>query len=199
MILRVRHRAAAMVTGAITIAAGIAVMVVHNSAGTDGDTEGWFAAAGFGAPFVGAGSLAVIGGALDRPALCVAAGIALHPMSVVSIILWPLLIPAALMVWAGLTNAPRARSLAAALLHAIALIAVFGFLVLHQDPVTWTTPTGSGKFERPRHTLRGDTQPCDRDCRARNRTHNANTTEPIRSANDAPRRPRMTAVQRGRA
>ncbi len=132
------------VSGVIAIVGGIGLMAVHNLAGSEGDPEGWFAAIGFGAPFVGAGCLAVLGANGDNPALCIAAGLALWPMSLVSVVLFPLLAPATIMVWAGVKNAPSARSLWLAEALGAALVVVFGFLVLHQDPVTWTTPTGSG-------------------------------------------------------
>jgi len=128
------------ISGVIVVLGGIGLMLVHNYAGSDGGPEGWFAAVGFGAPFVGAGLLAVIGARGDNPALCIAVGIALWPMSVVSIVLVPLLAPATIMIAAGAVSRPRAHSLWLAEPLGAALVVVFGYLVLHKDPVSWTTP-----------------------------------------------------------
>ncbi len=119
-------------------------MALHYFGGSDGDPEGWFAATGFGAPILAAGALGVLGARKHQPALCAAAGVALWPMCLVSIPGFPLIIPAAVMVWAALSNAPRAHALAFAGLLAFGLVAAFSFVLLHQDPATWTTPHGSG-------------------------------------------------------
>ena len=97
MIMRVSDRSV-VISGWVTIAAGLALMAVHNLAGADGDTEGWYSAAGFAAPFVGAGCLALVGAHFANPWLCVAGGVALAVMCVVSIIMIPLVVPAGFMI-----------------------------------------------------------------------------------------------------
>ena len=137
-----KRKSAATVSGAIVVASGIGLMVLRYFAGSADAPEGWFAAIGFWAPFVGAGLLAVVGANGHNPALCLGAGIALWPLYVVSVVLVPLLVPATIMIWVGVTNAPRARDLWLAELLGAALVVVFGFLLFHQDPATWTTATG---------------------------------------------------------
>ena len=73
-------------------------MFVHYYGGLPGEPEGWSAALGFAAPFIGAGFLALVGTRLGRPALVFSAGVALIPMSALSIVLIPLLIPAVVFV-----------------------------------------------------------------------------------------------------
>ena len=117
---------------------------LHFFAGTPGDPEGWFACVGFAALFIGAGLLALLGTYRERPALLLAAGLAALLMSLVSIVLIPLAIPALLLVTRALNEQIERRDLAAAALLAIVLVSAFAFLVFHQDPVTWSTPEGTG-------------------------------------------------------
>ena len=132
------------IAGWFTVLAGLGLMAVHYYGGSPGDPEGWFAAVGFGAPFVGAGALCLVGHRMARPMLCVAAGVALVIMSVVSIIMFPLLIAAVIMSAAeGNSSAQDAKRIAP-FLFAAPLVAAFGFLIFHQDPATWSTPSGSG-------------------------------------------------------
>ncbi len=119
-------------------------MAVHYFGGSDGDPEGWYAAMGFAAPFVGAGGLAIIGARLERPCLCVAGGVALAVMSVVSFVMLPLLVAAGFM-FAAIRNPRAARGscwIPAAL--AVGLVASFALIVFHQDPASWSTATGGG-------------------------------------------------------
>jgi hypothetical protein len=132
------------IAGWVTVVAGFALMLVHYYAGTPDDPEGWFASVGFAAPFIGAGALCLIGDHADRPLLCVAAGIGLAVMSLVSIVMIPLLLPAAAMF----TSAPDASAAppapAVPFVLAAGLVLAFGYLVFHQDPATWSTPYGGG-------------------------------------------------------
>jgi hypothetical protein len=93
-----------VISGWATVGTGFALMAVHYLAGSDGDPEGWYSAAGFAAPFVGAGYLALVGDRFATPLLCVAGGVALALMSVVSIIVVPLIVPAGFMI-AAIRNA----------------------------------------------------------------------------------------------
>ena len=131
------------VAGYVTLVAAFGLMTVHYFGGTDGDPEGWFSSVGFGAPFVGVGLMAVVGGQFVRPTLSVAAGAALGPMSVVSVAMWPLLI-AAVFLFLPVGTVRRGDPILVPMACAAALVAVFGYLVFHQDPVTWVTPTGGG-------------------------------------------------------
>ena len=133
-----------VISGLVTIAAGLGLMAVHNFGGSDGDPEGWFSAIGFGAPVVGAGALALVGAYFKEPALCGAGGVALGIISVVSIIMIPLLVPAGFMIASMRTTSDRLPALAVPTILAVALIAAFGYLVFHQDPASWTTADGSG-------------------------------------------------------
>lgn len=132
------------VASAAVIAGGVAVMFVHYYAGSPGDPEGWFAALGFAAPFIGAGFLALVGTLRGQPALIFAAAVALIPMSVLSIVLIPLLIPAVLLMVHATSDGFAPRDLALPAILAFALAAALTVLVFHQDPVTWSTPESSG-------------------------------------------------------
>ncbi|MGB5757188.1 MAG: hypothetical protein WBM50_09760 [Acidimicrobiales bacterium] len=132
------------VASAAVIVGGVGLVFVHYYGGSPGDPEGWFAALGFAAPFIGAGVLALVGTRRGRPALVFAAGVALIPMSVLSIVLIPLLIPAMLLMAHAAVDRFDARDLAVPLLLALGLVVVLAILVFHQDPVTWSTPEGSG-------------------------------------------------------
>ena len=133
-----------VISGWATIAAGFALMAVHYFAGADGDPEGWFSAAGFGAPFVGTGCLALVGDRFAKPLLCLVGGVALAVMCVVSIIMIPLVVPAGFMIGSIRSASVEADSLVVPAIFAIGLVAAFGLLVFHQDPATWSTPDGGG-------------------------------------------------------
>ena len=134
----------ASIASAITIAAGGGLIAIHHLGGTPGDTEGWFASTGFGAPFIGAGLLGLLAVLKSCPLYCAAAGLALPPMCIISVIGFPLLIPAGMLIVVALANEVPVREMALAAIPALALAATTWFLVLHQDPVTWTTATSSG-------------------------------------------------------
>ena len=132
------------IAGWLTVLAGLGLMAVHYYGGSPDDPEGWFAAAGFGVPFVGAGALCLVGNRTDRPILCVAAGIALMIMSVVSIVMFPLLVAAVIMMTAARNTSANEAKRVVPLLCTAGLVSAFGFLVFHQDPATWSTPEGGG-------------------------------------------------------
>jgi hypothetical protein len=137
-------RVAAVTSGWATVGAGFVLMAVYYFAGSDGDPKGWYSAAGFAAPFVGAGCLALIGDRFATPLLCVAEGVALAVMSVVSIIVIPLVVPAGFMIAAIRNASIREGALVVPAVLAAGLVGGFAMLVLHEDPVTWSSPDGSG-------------------------------------------------------
>ncbi len=137
-------RTSSILASAAVIVGGSGLVFVHYYAGSPGDPEGWFAALGFAAPFIGVGALALAGTLRRRPALAFAAGVALVPMSVLSIVLIPLLIPAALLIVRAAVEGFRAQDLLVPGLLASGLVVVLAILVFHQDPVSWSTPEGSG-------------------------------------------------------
>lgn len=131
-------------SGWATVGAGVVLMAVHYFAGAEGDPEGWYSAAGFAAPFVGAGCLALVGDRFATPLLCAAGGAALAVMCVVSIVLVPLLVPAGFMIGAVRNASIRADAVVVSAVVAATLVVSFAILVFHQDPVTWSTPDGGG-------------------------------------------------------
>lgn len=141
-----RDRRRALAAGIVTTVAGVAVMLIHSLGGgphDNGDPEGWFASIGFAAPFIAAGLLAVLGAVVGAPWHWWTAGCALVPCSVVSIVLFPLLGPAMLLVALGLAHGPSGRRWLGSVLAAT-LVVSFGIIVFHQDPAEWSGPTGGG-------------------------------------------------------
>ncbi|MDH3731284.1 MAG: hypothetical protein OES13_09205, partial [Acidimicrobiia bacterium] len=116
------------------------VMFIHYLGGRphgNSDRGGWFASIGFAVPFVAAGALAVLGALLNAPWHWWAAGIAVVVCSIVSIVMFPLLIPGiALIVLGSRTCSSRELNLCGGM-FATALIAAFATLVFHQDPASW--------------------------------------------------------------
>lgn len=137
---------AAPIASVIVIVGGVGLALVHNYAGNDGDPEGWLAASAFAAPFVMAGVLALFGVWRGRSGVVAAAGIALVPISIVSVVMWPILVPAAVLIVLGLAaGADRsARENVAFALVVVGLPIAFALLLVHNDPVSWVTPDGGG-------------------------------------------------------
>lgn len=123
---------------------GVALTFIHYYGGSPGSPEGKFAALGFASPFIGAGLLAMVGALRGRPALMFAAGAALIPMSVLSIVLIPLILPAVWLIARSTRERFDTGDLATPAILASSLVAVLAFVVFHQDPVTWSTPEGGG-------------------------------------------------------
>ncbi len=140
----VNSQLSGIIASAIVIAGGVGLVFVHYYGGSPGDPEGWFSALGFAAPFLGLGTVALVGILRQRPALVLAAGVALMPMALVSIVLIPLLIPAIFLTVCSAAKQFRPGDLVLPGLLAFGLLVVFGVLVFHQDPVTWSTPEGGG-------------------------------------------------------
>ncbi len=124
---------------------GVALVFVHYYGGSAGDPEGWFAALGFAAPFIGVGLVALAGTLRKRPSLVLASGVALIPMSVLSIVLLPLILPAVLLIVHALQERLELRDLALPAVLLLGLVVVLAVVVFHQDPVTWSTPDGGGR------------------------------------------------------
>lgn len=136
------NRKGPFIAAVAIVLGGVLLMAVHSFAGSDGGPEGVFSDVGFGAPFVGIGGLALIGLNFDKPVLCRFAGLFLIPMSVVSIVLVPLLIPAAILMFAPVESLGRKGLVVAPAMFAAVPLITFVILVFHQDPATWTTPDG---------------------------------------------------------
>ncbi len=129
---------------AAVIVGGVGLVFVHYYAGSPHDPEGWLSAIGFGAPFVGAGVVASVGVARGHAGLMLAAGIAVVPMSLLSIVLIPLVISAGVLVMRAVSLGVEVRSLSVPATLGAALLAALMYLVFHQDPAQWSTPRGSG-------------------------------------------------------
>ncbi len=125
-------------------AGGIALVFVHYYAGSPGSPDGWLSAVGFAAPFIGAGLIALIGTIRRQAALMLAAGAAVVPMSLLSIVLIPLLIPAVALIVQATKIGLRPSSLLIPGLLGAGLIGALALLVFHQDPAQWSTPEGGG-------------------------------------------------------
>lgn len=126
----------------VAIAGGFGVMVVHYISGSPGDPEGWFEAAGFGAPFVAAGFLNLF--AESTPAFSIAAGVALGLMSLVSAITIPLLIVAGFMIASSPKALASRPDAILASLFGLGLVGSFFYLVFHKDPARWSNAKGGG-------------------------------------------------------
>ena len=126
------------------VAGGIVLVFVHYYAGSPDDPDGWLSAVGFAAPFIGAGLVALTGTIRSHAGLMLAAGVAILPMSLLSIVLIPLLIPAAVLIVQATNKGVRLSSLLIPAAIAAGLIGALAVIVFHQDPTQWTTPEGSG-------------------------------------------------------
>lgn len=134
----------AKVASVAIVAGGVALVFVHYYAGSPGDPEGWFSAIGFAAPYIGAGLVALVGTLRKRAALMLAAGVAVIPMSVLSIVLIPLLIPAVVLVIQAGKVGVNPSSLVLPAVLAAGLVGALAVVVFHQDPAQWSTPDGGG-------------------------------------------------------
>ncbi len=132
---------------AVTVG-GVAAGAVHYFAGSPGMPNGELAAMAFGAPWVMAGVLTLVGTIRGCPTVVAFAGMAAFPISLVSIVLWPLLVPALLLVAQGVSrfNHPAPRDIGVGFLIAIGLVSAFFLLLVHQDPATWQTPEGGTHY-----------------------------------------------------
>lgn len=137
---RAGDRRWAAIAGVLAIAGGVALVVIHYVGGGPhyaDDPEGWYASIAFGAPFVAAGVLAVLGVLLDAGWLWWSAGAVLVACSIVSFVMFPLIAVGIVLIVAGRRARSTLATTVCGLLFATALGAVFAVLVFHQDPATW--------------------------------------------------------------
>ena len=128
----------------LVIGGGLLLTVGVYVAGEPGEPRSPLAPLAFGAPTLVAGLLALFGILRGHPAMVLAAGIALLPLSFISVVLWPMFLPAALLIayGAGRTRGTSLGEVAAAVVVAVGLpVALFAMLV-HQDPAMWISDDG---------------------------------------------------------
>ncbi len=120
--------------------------VIHLKGGSPGDPEGLLAATAFASPIAIAGVLSLLGVWRGLPAITAASGLGVIPMCLVSFVMLPLLVPASLLVAYGLSpGTVRAKYEAqAGFVVGIGLVGAFFLLLVHLDPVTWSSQGGSG-------------------------------------------------------
>jgi hypothetical protein len=136
---------ATVVSASLVVFAGVALIVIREVAGDPDEPTGVISSVALSSPFLAAGLISLIGESRSKPAYSVAAGVALLPMSLISLILVPLLLPALVLI---VLNAPRVLALTiyeavSGVLIAAGLLAALALLFVHQDPATWSTPDGS--------------------------------------------------------
>lgn len=136
----------ATVAAVLVVVAGAALVPIRLIAGDPNSPDGVFSSVALAAPFVAAGLVALIGEWRRKPIYSVAAGVALLPMSIVSFILIPLLIPAMVLIAVSVPRASRSSNLdiGVSVVIVVGLVAAFVALLVHEDPVSWQTPTGGG-------------------------------------------------------
>jgi hypothetical protein len=109
-------------------------------------------AVSFALPYATVGVVALVGVARATPTLVVAAGWVLIPLSVISIALVPLIIPAVVLVGAGLRlNGHGSRwsvEIPAALVVVLGIIASLVALLVLKETVEWRTPTSRHRGEQ---------------------------------------------------
>ena len=140
-----------VVAGVLVLALGAAIAVIRFVGGSPAERglEGALGACALGAVIAAPGALALLA-RIDRPGLLIPAGVLLLPLSGVSIVTLPLLIPAVMLLVAyGRRRPPEAVQppLLVALSSAVVIMLVVAALVslfIHEDPRTWSAPTSSG-------------------------------------------------------
>ena len=128
----------------VVIASGTTLMAARHYASEPDDPEGWLAGVAFGAPALMAGILALLAILRGYPTVVVGASIAVIPISLVSVILWPLMVPVTLLLAFGLQriSRPAAGEIVIGGLIVVGLISAFVLLLVHEDPVTWQSADG---------------------------------------------------------
>ena len=134
-----------LVPALIVIAGGVALVAIRSYASESDNGEGLLADIAFGAPAFMAGIVALLAIWRGYPFVVVGTSVALMPIALVSVILWPLMVPVALLMAFG---APRishtsASEIAAGGLTAVGLVSAFVLLLVHEDPVTWQSADGT--------------------------------------------------------
>lgn len=142
-----------VVAGVLVLALGAALAVIRFVAGSPPErgVQGALGACALGAVVAAPGALALLA-RFDRPALLLPAGVLLMPLSGVSMAgaTLPLLIPAVMLLVAygrrrpdAVVQPPLLVAISSAIVIMLVVAALLSLLV-HQDPRSWSTPTGSG-------------------------------------------------------
>ncbi len=123
----------------LILAGGVAIMVFHYYAGESGGPEGWLSSVGFGSPFVGAAVLILVALYRSRPELLFVAVLALGPISIVSVILFPFLgLGAAMLVFLFADQKSlEPVALVVPIILALTLIGVFFLGIYVEDLQPW--------------------------------------------------------------
>ena len=114
--------------------------------------ESGLGAAAFGVPYTTLGLLAILGSRSNRPALMAFSSMALLPMSMLSVVMFPFLLPAGFLFARALIGLFDRRqqhlgwpeSFLSFVLPAMPVLA-FGYLLFHEDPRSWET-AGGGSY-----------------------------------------------------
>ena len=132
------------VAGLTFVLAGLGLAIIHYLGGTDGLPNAELGAMAFGAPYSTLGLLAMLGGRSGRPALMATASMPLMFMcmvSAVTILLLPiavfLFVRGAIGLGSGRQRHLEWEELCLSSVLPAALVLAFGYLLFHQDPVSW--------------------------------------------------------------
>lgn len=129
----------------VVVLLGLGVGVLQYLNGDSSKPNAVLEAVAFAAPFVACGFVAVIGSRRKMSRYVLAAGVGLIVIAALSWSLFPLIFPAVLLIVgsASMQMEPRPGESFASALIAIGLVAGSLVLLVWDDPVTWTSPTGS--------------------------------------------------------
>ncbi len=125
------------------VVAGVALMLIWYFGAQDGQPNAELAAVAFGAPYCLLGLLAFLGGRTGRPALTLFASTPLVLMSLISVILVPLALPAGFLVVRAISGLmagqqhQRPLEMFLPFVVTAAPVLAFGYLLFHQDPASW--------------------------------------------------------------
>ena len=130
---------------AIVMLAAVGLGIVRFLAGDSSTPYYILGCAAFAAPFFAGGLVALLGERQGHPMFVAAVGISLWPISVVSIVMWPILIPAGFLAWKGLEAAATwtAVDISVSIAIVAGICGTFALLLFHQDPASWETRDGS--------------------------------------------------------
>ena len=128
---------------------GFAFALIRLAGDQPGFLEEVLGAAALGAPYTTLGLLAILGSRSDRPALMAFSGMLLLPMSMLSVVMFPLLLPAGFLFARALIGLFGRRQqhlgwpepFLSFVLPAMPVLAL-GYLLVHEDPRSWETVGG---------------------------------------------------------
>lgn len=134
-----------VVAGFLITVGGIALIPIRLLGGSGGP-ESPFASVSFALPFIVAGILAIWCERCNRPLILIALGVAVWPLSLVSIVMIPLALPAAALFASGVRrlSRPPIREALVAAATTTGLIYSFFVLLVHKDPRSWSDQSGGG-------------------------------------------------------